>query len=349
MYLNMCWQTHPIKAITENASQHLNTKPFASQGRQKSISNCDIQTPPPPWQWWHKMHLIKCWQNTSIASEDTKHISTRLNKLIPWQRGHKMNLNLCWPNPSYENENTKCIPTCVDQTHPNTAKTQNASHQTSPMTVRTQTGCQHMLTKHVPCMRGHKNLKISWPNIFHDSKDTKCISTCVEHIPAIPTNTQRIMTARTQNSTQHILTKTIPSKRTHKSFSSPLHTSHDSEHTKLSQIKLIKNPSHNSEDTKCFRTCLDQSPPMPARTQNEPQLCWRNPPQANEDAKCVTLSWPNPFLHSKDTKFIPTYVHQTSSMTVRAQNEAQIVLTKPPSPIPARLKYISTWLEQTLP
>ena len=237
MYLNMCWQTHPIKAITENASQHLNTKPFASQGRQKSISTCDNQTLP-PWQWGHKMHLIKCWQNTSIASEDTKHISTRFNKPIPWQRGHKMNLNLCWPNPSNENENTKCIPTCVEQTHPNTARTQSASHQTSPMTVRTQTG-----------------FNICWPNTSHACEDTK-ISKYPDQIYST--------IARTRNAFQHVLSTSLPYQRTHKGSWRRGH--------KIQLNISWPKPFLASEHTKS--SLHPSTPPTTVSTQNYLKLSW---------------------------------------------------------------------------
>jgi hypothetical protein len=59
------------------------------------------------------------------------------------------------------------------------------------MPDNTQNASQHMMTKHIPCKRGHKK-----------------IPTCVDQINSLP--------ADTQDATQKLLTKLIPNQRGHK-------------------------------------------------------------------------------------------------------------------------------------
>jgi hypothetical protein len=76
-------------------------------------------------------------------------------------------------NPSHVSEDKKCITTSVDQTHPMSAKTQNAS--------------QDVLTKPITCQRAdqlHINLSSQIP--IHATDDTKPVSTCVNQTPTMP-------------------------------------------------------------------------------------------------------------------------------------------------------------------
>jgi hypothetical protein len=61
--------------------------------------------------------------------------------------------------PSNASENTKCFSTCVDQTQPMPASTQNVSEHVltiSTMPTRTQNVSEHVLNKPIPFQRGHK-------------------------------------------------------------------------------------------------------------------------------------------------------------------------------------------------
>ena len=136
---------------------------------------------------------------------------------------------------------------------------------------------------------------MSWANPSFACEDTKCISTCVE-----------------QN---------LPCQRGYK-----MHLN-----------MCWPNSSHASGDTKCISTCVanpnyasedsnwvEQTCPMPARTENESQLvvlkhfpCQR---RQNLSHDVLTKSLP---------KCISTWVDQTHPMTERTQNVFQHVWTKP--------------------
>jgi hypothetical protein len=162
-----------------------------------------------------------------------------------------MYLNLSRPNTSCAIKDTKCISTCDDPTHLMPAKTQkylNMIDQTYLMPVRTKNLSQHVLTKPLSCQRGDKiRLNMCSPNPTNARKKTKCISTFVDQNPLIP--------AMTQNASQHVLTKIIQCQRGHKMYLN---------------FPWI-NPFNASEDTNCASTCVDQSHPIPAKTQNVPQ------------------------------------------------------------------------------
>ena len=120
------------------------------------------------------------------------------------QRGHKIRFNMCWPNPNHANEDTKWILTCVYQTNPMPVRTQNVTQQmltkpipcrrghnmylklcktNPPMTGRTQIVCQHVFTIHIPWMPGHTMyLNVCWSNPSLASENTKCISIWVDQI-----------------------------------------------------------------------------------------------------------------------------------------------------------------------
>ena len=137
-----------------------------------------------------------------------------LTKPIPFQRGHKMHINMFWPNPTHASDNINCFSTWV--------------YQSSPMPARTQNSSQHVLTKPIPCHRGHKmNLNWCWPNVTDVSEGKRKLL-------------------------QLVLTKTNPWKRGHKTY---LNMS-------------WPNTSPASEDTKCFPTSVDQTPHMTERIQS---------------------------------------------------------------------------------
>ena len=205
---------------------------------------------------WDNMYLNLRGPKPSNVCEDTNMCLHVLAKLIKRQRGHKMHRYL-WTRSmpaktqhvtttrSLAREDTKCISTCIDPT--------------PPMSLRAQNVSLHVLSKPIPCLRGHKiYLNLCWPNPFilqrkhrkhlnlcwtylsHASVDTKCI-TFDDHTNPI------------QNASQYVLTKRIPRERENKIY-----------------LKMCwQNPSHTREDTKCISKYVDH---------------------ASEDRRCLVLA-----------------------------------------------------------
>ena len=272
---------------------------------------------------------------------------------INWQNVPQMLLikHLPW------SEDTKCISTCVDQTHPMHVSTQNVS--------------QLVLTKPIPCQRKQKMLLNTWwPNRFHPTEDTKCISTCIDQTPPMP--------ARTQNTSQHVLTKPSHDREDTKCRPKTSHASEDTKFTSTlcrhnpsqagedknaSQLVLTKSlpwqrghkmyldlcwpkPSHACEHTICISTCVDQIPFIPARTQNVFQrvltkliqckrglkmyliLCWLNSSHAGEHRTCIWIcvEQTHPILAWKQNESQHALINPLSWQT---KKKSQLVLTKP--------------------
>jgi hypothetical protein len=251
-----------------------------------------------------------------------------LTKPLPCLRGLKMILKMCWPSPYQPNEDTKsnltmcwpnsldacedkmCILTYDDQTREIPTRTQNVTKIVFTKTLLCQRGqnlsllgltkqvpCQWVHNMHLymylPCQRGHK----MYLNPSNVSKDRKCISACVDQTPTMP--------ARSQKASQHVSTKT--------------QTCHQE------QRKYLKlcwpNLPHACEETKCISTCVDQTPPMQARTQNISQLVLNKPIPCQRGHKMYhILSWLNPSHASEETKYISTCVNQTLHIPARTQN-----------------------------
>ena len=168
---------------------------------------------PIPCQRGQEMYLYLCWP-----------------KPVPWQRDQKMYLNLCWPNASHASEDTKCFLTWVDQTPHKKASTRNVS--------------QLMLTKRIPCKRGHKMFRnLCWPNIPCQLGHKMHLHMCWPN-PSYE--------SEDKNVSQLELTKPVPCQGEQKM------------HLNL----CWPNTSQASEDKKC----VDQTPSIPARTQNVTQL-----------------------------------------------------------------------------
>ena len=140
------------------------------------------------------MHLIMCWPNPSHANEDSKCISTCVEQ---WHRWQKMHLNMCWPK-------------------------RQRGHKMHlnwywPKTLLCERGHKIYLNmywrKPIQCHRGLQCFSnMWWSNITYTNEDTKSltyqwgkkiISACV-------------VKARTQNVSQHELTKHFPWERGHK-------------------------------------------------------------------------------------------------------------------------------------
>ena len=150
------------------------------------------------------------------------------------------------------------------------------------------------------------------------------------------------MPAMTQNQYQNVLTKPLARQRGHKTY--------------LNLCGL--NPSHAREVKKYKSSCVDQTNPMPERTQNasqpvlpKPFPCQRgqnvsqhvltNPiPCLGGHKMHLNLWWPNlshvsgdttyisPSHASEDTTCISSCVDRTPHMPTRTKNASELVMTK---------------------
>ena len=134
-----------------------------------------------------------------------------------------------------------------------------------------------------------------------------------------------------QNASQHMMTNPLPWQR-----------------WQNLSLHVLTKPLKFQWEQKCISTSIDETSPMPARTQNVPQielaifiprqqgqkmhltLCWPNSSHDSEDTKCIStcprghnifhnLNWPTPPRDSEDTKYISTCVGQTRPMKTRTQ------------------------------
>ena len=137
-------------------------------------------------------------------------------KPITCQRGHKMHLNLCFQNSI--NEHAKCISTCDEeskhvlaiQSHASTDRKSIATcvGQTKPIPASTQNVSQLVLNKSIPSQLAHKmHLNSCWSNTSHARERIKWIWTCVDQTPA-----------RTRNASLYVLTKPIQCQWVHKHY-----------------------------------------------------------------------------------------------------------------------------------
>ena len=155
--------------------------------------------------------------------------------------------------PSHGIEDTKCITTIVDQTQHKLERAQNPSQYTPPMRAatnnfnmcrsnpthssvdttcprmhaRTQSVSQYVMTQNIlcqigqkrflniclpkplPCQQGHNvYLNTSWPKTSNAREFEIRVSKCVDQTPHVP--------AKTENDSQNVFTKTLPSQRRHK-------------------------------------------------------------------------------------------------------------------------------------
>ena len=293
MYLKLCWpkppmplrsQMHLYMCWTKSLHckrghiMHLNMYPF---------DKMYFKFKPIPRKQEQQMYRNICWPNTKKKSQH------RLTKPRLCQRRHKMLVKMCWPYLSQVSEDTKCSSNSIDLNSHIKARTQNVS--------------QHMLTKRISFPWAYKLHGTCWPNPFHAGEESKCILTCFDKTPSVPT--------RPQNVSIHELTKRLPCQSGQKMY----------------LMLCWPIPFHTSGDLKCI-TCVDQTDPMPERTQNLSQLvftkpiprqqwhkmylylCWANPSNSSEDTKCILISddW-NTYLPEKKQVFYylccpnPTY------------------------------------------
>jgi hypothetical protein len=94
-----------------------------------------------------------------------------------------------------------------------------------------------------------------------------------------------------------------------------------------------------NNNTKCISTCVDQKPPFPALTESPSQHMFNKPSPTSEDTKCISAhddeNHPLPAKTQivtqpikKRTKFISTWVAQTSHTSTITQIVSQHLLTK---------------------
>ena len=176
----------------------------------------------------------------------------------------------------------------------------------------------------------HNNL--CWPNPTLASENIKCISTYVDQTPPMPGRTQDAsqlvdqthpMPARTQNVCQPVLIKPILCKGINKIH---LNICWPNPSCASMIIKCIL----TLVEEKCISTCVDQTHPMPSRTQNASQLV---PSKSNPCQRLhkmhLNMCWPNPSHASEETKWISICDNQTNPRPASTQNAYLHVLTEP--------------------
>ena len=171
------------------------------------------------------------------------------------------------------------------------------------MPGRTQNVSEHAFTKSTLCQRGHKmHLNMCWPKPTHASKDIKCISTCFDQ------NSPK--SARTQNLSEYVLTKSIPCQRWLKMYLN----------------MCWANITYANKDKKCISTCTVHTLPIPARTQSVSQFDLTKPVPWLEDTNCIStcVDQTSP-MKTKNTKCISTLVDQIHPITARTQNASQLL------------------------
>ena len=288
----------------------------------------------------------------SHGIEDTKCITTIVDRTqhkleraqnpsqyTPPMRARTNNFYMCWSNPTHSS-----VDTCP-RIH---ARTQSVSQYVMTQTILCQIGQKMFLNmclpKPLPCQQGHNvYLNTSWPKTSNAREFGICVSKFVDQIPHEP--------AKTENDSQNVFTKPLPSQRRHKMQS--LH-----ELTKFIRCqrgqKMYLNmcwpySSHVSENKKWILTCVDKTPPMQAGKYNISQYgltncegtncIWTCIFHASEGTNCnfnmssknrpnarkklnmyLNMCWLNTSRASVEIKGISTCVNQTLSMPVSNQN-----------------------------
>ena len=122
------------------------------------------------------------------------------------------------------------------------------------------------------------------------------------------------MPARTQNVSQHVLTKSLPCQRGLKmSWPNLPDASEDRKWISTCGVQTFSMPAK----TKIISWCVDQIP-----TKMYLNMNWPNPSHDREDTKCISHACEKP-------KCIATCVDRTIAMPARTQNVSLHVLTKP--------------------
>jgi hypothetical protein len=273
IYLNLCWQntSHSredtkCKLICVDQGQHGHTifistcvdktPPMTARTQHLSLL---VLTEPLPRQWRHKLHLIMCWLNPSLARED------------------RVNLSMCWPNPFHASEGKKHINKFWHNTSHANEHTKSTPRQGEhKMPVKNPSNAREGHKKHlnfvdqtIPGLKMYLNLWWSKPSyareyIKYNSTcvdqtlicqlehkiyrisywGQKCISTCLHQTPHMP--------SRSQSATQIVSSKNNPCQQKHKIYLNMCWT----------------NPFQASEDTNYITTCVEKTYPIPGRTQN---------------------------------------------------------------------------------
>jgi hypothetical protein len=169
---------------------------------------------------------------TKHANENTKCISTSVDKTHPMPARIQDVSQLVLTEPTHASKETLCSTTCGVQTPPLIKDTKciaSCEDQTTTMPAMTQYKSELVLTNPLPCLRRNEMyLNLCLTNPSHASHDTKCISTCCEQSPqnasddtiCISTcvDQTRPMLERELNISQHVLTRPILSQRGHKMY-----------------------------------------------------------------------------------------------------------------------------------
>ena len=145
--------------------------------------------------------------------------------------------NLYWTFTSYVSTNTKFILTC-SHVREDKKCDQKLSHASEDR--KCISSCVYQTPTMSP--RTKMPLNMCWQVRHLWKHGQKYIWTCVDNTLPMPKKTLNVLQT-------HVLIKLIPCKRRHK-------------------IYLNSSWPNDSEDTKLISTCVDQTTPMPPRTQN---------------------------------------------------------------------------------
>ena len=226
MYLNFCWKISHIPARTKILLNKCWPNMLTSYSfDKKSFTTCVDQTYIMPCE--NSKCIYTCVNQPMQASTQNAY-QLVLTKPKQCQPDHKMHLRMCWQNSSHGKEEKNAPQHGVDHSNPMPARTQNASqhmmfnpipcqdtkiistcvYEIYPMPAKTEKFISTCVDLNLPCQRGqkiHRNMCSTKPS--NASEDTLYLNSCwlsPSHV------------WRTQNISQLVLTKPLPSEREHK-------------------------------------------------------------------------------------------------------------------------------------
>ena len=215
------------------------------------------------------------------------HLCQRGKKMfltLKCQRWHNPNLNMCWPNAYHAIEDSKWIWTCVDRFCENT----NCISTCVCLTPLMPAWSTNVINKGWPIPTLKPQLNMSCQN---------------HHVFTMPSRKQNASQLMSTNSS-HVCVDTRsvstsvdpcqPGQNMYLNLCWPSH-SRDVFHNMSSQA---------SGETKCISTCTDQTPPLPARTQNAFQHLLSKPLLFERlHIMYLDFSWPYPHFDTVVPKY----------------------------------------------
>jgi len=168
------------------------------------------------------------------------------------------------------------------------------------------------------------------------------ISTCYKRTNPMPSRTQNIYqpilsdTGEAQNVFHYMVTQQILHKiNLNKCWTHPFH---------VSKVKVDLKMCwtiHSLASDKTQITCIDQTHPLPSRTEIRSQLLLTKPLSCKQGQKMhLNLCWLNPSHACEEITYFANYDDKTPHMSARTKDVSQLVLNKS-HPMPARTQIAS--------